>query len=128
MARMLKVLLHKAAEVAAEVAVVVVVDAEDMEVAVEATEVVADTEVAAMEVADTKEAVDMEEVDTVEEEEVMVEVTEDMVKMVGTVVVVVLVATEDTAEAISKDTNNQAIYLTNFSYSSSQSLKHNQLK
>ena len=123
MARMLKVLLHKAEE-----AVVVVVDAEDMEVAVEATEVVADTEVAAMEVADTKEAVDMEEVDTVEEEEVMVEVTEDMVKMVATVVVVVLVATEDTAEAISKDTNNQAIYLTNFSYSSSQSLKHNQLK
>ena len=127
MARMLKVLLHKAEEVA-EVAVEVVADAEDMEVAVEATEVVADTEVAAMEVVDTKEAVDMEEVDTVEEEEVMVEVTEDMVKMVATVVVVVLVAMEDTAEAISKDTNNQAIYLTNFSYSSSQSLKHNQLK
>merc|ERR1719400_342971 len=80
-------------------------------------------EEAAMEVVDTKEAVDMEEVDMVEEEEVMVEVTEDMVKMVATVVVVVLVATEDTAEAISKDTNNQAIYLTNFSYSSSQSLK-----
>jgi len=127
MARMLKVLLHKAEEVA-EVAVVVVADAEDMEVAVEATEVVADTEVAAMEVVDTKEAVDMEEVDTVEEEEVMVEVTEDMVKMVATVVVVVLVATEDMVEATSKDTNNQAIYLTNFSYSSSQSLKHNQLK
>merc|ERR1712018_376821 len=100
MARMLRVLLHKAEEVA---------------------------EVAAMEVADTKEEVDMEEVDTVEEEEVMVEVTEDMVKLVATVVVVVLVATEDTAEAISRDTNNQAIYLTNFSYSSSQSLKHNQL-
>merc|ERR1719278_242576 len=92
-----------------------------MEVAVVATEVVADTEVAAMEVADTK-----EEVDTVEEEEVMEEVTEDMVKMVATVVAVVLVATEDTAEAINKDTNNQAIYLTNFSYSSSHSLKHNQ--
>merc|ERR1711963_1117001 len=52
----------------------------------------------------------------------MVEVTEDMVKMVATVVVVVLVATEDMAEATSKDTNNQAISLTYFSYSSSQSL------